>query len=216
MKTGLVSLFASVAFLAFAASSASAAEPPTVTIDPTVTTGYTTAEVSGEVDPKGEEVNVYAEYRMAGTDGAWREYFVQTIAAGVGPTVVEAEITGLEPSTEYEFRLNAEVRGSGETYSPEPNPTFVPLPAPNFLASPTHTTPLGTGPLAGRGPGTIWVSVPVVRGAQSERSCREGPWFARRWRSLREDGARYEPLERSGPHSARGCNRIGRCRRMPE
>ena len=55
MKTGLVSVLAIVAFFAFAASSASAAEPPTVTIDPNPTAGYTTVEVSGEVDPKGEE-----------------------------------------------------------------------------------------------------------------------------------------------------------------
>ena len=88
-------------------------------------------------------------------------------------------------------------------------------PCPQLPSFPTHTTPFGTGPLAGRGPGTIWVSVPVVRGAQSERSCREGPWFARRWRSLREDGARYEPLERSGSHSALCCDLRSRLCRLP-
>jgi|GEM_PF-6693442 len=74
----LAIVFGLLVTLALGVASA-AAEPPTVTIDPTVTAGYTTAEVSGTVDPHGEEATVYAEYLAAGDDGS-RSQFVAAAA----------------------------------------------------------------------------------------------------------------------------------------
>jgi hypothetical protein len=104
-------------------ASPAAAATPTVTINPTPTAGYSTAQVSGEIDPGTQEVAFYAEYRLAGSADPWTEQFVESVAAGSGPTPVSAEFTGLAAGTEYETRLDA---FSNETLflSPEPNPTF--------------------------------------------------------------------------------------------
>jgi len=119
LLTGLVVFAATMIFGASAATAAT----PTVTIDPTVTAGYTAAHVTGTVDPHGEEVTVYAEYAIQ-PDGPFRFQLVEHIPAGTsGATPISFEVTGLEPNTEYSFRLDAEDIAHVETYSPLPNPT---------------------------------------------------------------------------------------------
>jgi hypothetical protein len=113
----LVGLLCALGLVAWNTSSALAA-PPTVTIDPNPTIGYTIAHVSGTVDTHGEEVNVYAESATAGSE-EFKYLFITTITAGTsGATPVSGEIPGLKPGTEYLFRLNAEVSGMGETKNP--------------------------------------------------------------------------------------------------
>jgi len=104
---------------------AAAAALPTATIDPNPTAGYTTARVSGVIDPGEKAVEAYAEYRVAGSGSSWGERSIENIAANSGPTPVSGEITGLVPGTEYEVRLDAWV-GSEFTgyFSPEPNPVL--------------------------------------------------------------------------------------------
>jgi len=111
--------------LVFGAPNAAAAALPTATIDPNPTAGYTTAQVSGEIDPGEKDVSAYAEYRVVGSGSGWGELYVEDIAANAGPTPVSAEITGLVPGTEYEVRLDAYVGSEGALYlSPEPNPVL--------------------------------------------------------------------------------------------
>jgi hypothetical protein len=98
-----------------------AAEPPAVSIDPFPTTGYTSAQVSGTVNTHGEEATIYAEYATEPT-GSFHYVSIQSIPAGAsGPTAVSGEVTGLQPGTDYYFRLDADA-DDVETYSPEPDP----------------------------------------------------------------------------------------------
>jgi hypothetical protein len=99
-----------------------AAAEPTVTIDPTVTAGYSTAHVSGVIGPGSEEISFYAEYRPEGSSESWGEHLVESIPANAGATPVSADIPRLLPGTEYEFRLDAFVN-SELHLSAEPNPT---------------------------------------------------------------------------------------------
>jgi hypothetical protein len=91
----------------FSAPAAAAAEPPTVTINPTITTVGATAKVSGEIDPGSQSVEAYAEWRLGGSHAGWGEHFVESIAANAGATPISSEITGLMPGETYEFRLDA-------------------------------------------------------------------------------------------------------------
>jgi hypothetical protein len=96
---------------------------PTAAIDPNPTAGYTTAHVSGTVDPGTEEVSLYAEFRVKGSAEHWTEQFVESIASNAGPTPVSATVTGLTPDTEYEFRLDAFDPSVGEFQSATPGPS---------------------------------------------------------------------------------------------
>jgi hypothetical protein len=117
-----VVVLALVAFLAIAAGAAAA--PPTVSIDPTATGGYNTAEVSGTIDPKGAEGNYTFEIS---TDGiTWSDFnYEGYLPPGSGPTKVSNTI-GAKPGTEFQVRLVALISGpeGGEFISAPPNPTF--------------------------------------------------------------------------------------------
>jgi hypothetical protein len=118
-------LAAVVAVLLVGASVADAA-PPTVTISPTVTSEYTTAQVSGTVDPADQETYYSFEYSADPATEGWSFFAYEgPIAAGAGTQNVSAELTGLRPGTEYQIRLAAlNLDESVEYFSAEPNPTF--------------------------------------------------------------------------------------------
>jgi hypothetical protein len=99
------------------------AATPIVMIDPNPIAGYTTAHISGEIDPGTEEVQFYAEFRRKGAVESWHERFVELIPANAGPTPVSTDIEGLAPGTEYEFRLDAFIPSQGEFTSPVPGPS---------------------------------------------------------------------------------------------
>jgi hypothetical protein len=126
-------LGASLIALVLAASPAAAATP-VVTIDPVATADYTTAHISGEIDPGSEEVSAFADFRVKGSGEPWSERFIQSIPEGAGGTPVEYKFGFLTPATEYEFRITTFSSG-GEFTSPGPNPTATT----KALAEPTVT-----------------------------------------------------------------------------
>lgn len=97
---------------------------PTVTIDPTPTAGYTTAQVFGTVDPGDNQTTVYIEYSKEPATEGWQFSFAASLAAGSGATPVSGELTGLTPGTQYFVRIGAENGVDPEVVSAEPNPTF--------------------------------------------------------------------------------------------
>jgi hypothetical protein len=131
--------FASLSLNAAAASAA----PPTVTINPTVTPEYTTAQVSGTVDPADHETYYSFEYSAAPATEGWSGFrFEGPIAAGAGTQNVSAELTGLKPGTEYQLRLAAlNLEESIEYFSAGPNPTFTT----KAVAPPTPSVTGATG-----------------------------------------------------------------------
>jgi Tol biopolymer transport system component len=97
------------ALLALGASSALAAAP-TLTVDPTPTAAYTTAQVSGTVDPADNDLYYWFQYNHDPDTEEWSNppnIFAHTLAANSGPTNVSEAITGLKPGTEYKVRLVA-------------------------------------------------------------------------------------------------------------
>lgn len=124
-RSALLAALILVACLVFAASVASAA-PPTATIDPAGTVGYTTAQVSGTVDPADQETHYSFEYSADPASEGWSGFSSEgPIAAGTGVTNVATELTGLKPGTEYQVRLAAlNFAEFIEYFSAEPNSTF--------------------------------------------------------------------------------------------
>jgi len=123
----LLALFtgALLGLLAFGASLAAAA-PPTVTIDPSPTAGYATAQVSGTVDPADQETYYAFEYSADPATEGWSPFtYLGPIAAGTGVQNVSTELTGLKPGTGYQVRLAAmNFAEFVEVFSAGPNPTF--------------------------------------------------------------------------------------------
>jgi hypothetical protein len=124
--------------LAFGASTASAAAP-TFTVDPTPTASYTTAQVSGTIDPGENEVFYVFQYAAHPETEGWAAgplIFTQTLAASSGSNSVSEELTGLKPGTKYQLRLWALITDfSQEWTSPEPYVTF----ETEAVAAPTAT-----------------------------------------------------------------------------
>jgi hypothetical protein len=113
------------AVLALIPNVASAAAP-TVTIDPAVTPGYTTAQVFGTVDPADEETYYSFEYSADPATEGWSGFrYEGPISAGAGTQNVSVELTGLTLATEYQVRLaTRNAAESVEAFSDQPNPTF--------------------------------------------------------------------------------------------
>jgi hypothetical protein len=99
------------------------ATAPVVSIDPPSSVSYTTAHVSGKVDPQDEETYYYFEYTQDPEEGWMNGEFLGPIAAGAGETAVSDNLTGLKPGTEYVVRLGA-TNFSEESFSAGPNPSF--------------------------------------------------------------------------------------------
>jgi hypothetical protein len=134
----LTCLAAFVVAMLFGASAAVAA-PPTVTIHPVGTVEYTTAQVSGTVDPADEETYYGFEYSADPATEGWSFFAYEgPIAAGAGTQNVSTELTGLKPATEYQVRLaTRNPTETVEAFSDQPNPTFTtkPVPAPTVSFS---------------------------------------------------------------------------------
>jgi Tol biopolymer transport system component len=137
-------VLALIACLALDANVAWAA-PPTATIDPVGTVGYTTAQVSGTVDPADQETFYSFEYSADPASEGWSSFTSQgPIAAGAGMQNVASELTGLKPGTGYQVRLAAlNFEESVEYFSAEPNPTLTTKPVANpsvTIEAPTAVT----------------------------------------------------------------------------
>lgn len=103
------------------------AAAPVVSIDAPSAVSYTSAHVSGEVDPEDQETSYRFQYSANPEGEGWFDAAFQgPLAAGSGGTPVEDDLTGLKPGTEYFVRLVAE-NADGLTISAEPNPSFTTL-----------------------------------------------------------------------------------------
>jgi Tol biopolymer transport system component len=116
----------------FGAASAIADEPPVVTIGNSPTVEYTTAPVSGTVNPSGGPSTTYWHFEYTTTpadDSSWQfgpsGEFSGPAAEGTSPVPVNGTIQGLQPGTQYSVRLVAE---NGEfanrVVTGSPYPTF--------------------------------------------------------------------------------------------
>jgi hypothetical protein len=116
----------------FGAASAIADEPPVVTIGNSPTAEYTTAEVSGTVNPSGGPSTTYWYFEYTTTpadDSSWQPGPGGEIsgpeAEGTSAIPVNGTIQGLHPETEYSVRLVAENGEFANRVATEaPYPTF--------------------------------------------------------------------------------------------
>jgi hypothetical protein len=130
---GLVTAVLVIAGLAAGAPSALAAAP-TVTMDPGTTASYTTAEVSGTVDPEGGNPNGVVAWSFQYTsEPADPESWVASNVSnsivppeleGTSPIAVAGTIEGLQPGSHYFVRLVADDFLDPTAISAGPDPTF--------------------------------------------------------------------------------------------
>lgn len=135
-QLALVAAIAVIASLAFGTNAALAAAP-TLSVDPGPTAAYTTAAVSGHLDPADNEVFYWFQYVHNPNTESWSDGAAFTHVAGpnTGDEAVAEELTGLKPGTEYKVRLRAfKTDFSGEEwFSEAPYESFTTEP----VASPT-------------------------------------------------------------------------------
>ncbi len=85
--------------------SASAAAP-VVAMGSVSSVKYTSAHVTGTLNPEDSETFYSFEYTTDPKAGIWSGFtFEGSVPAGSGPTTVEADLSGLKPDTEYFVRL---------------------------------------------------------------------------------------------------------------
>lgn len=108
-------ILALIVAVALGVPSAIADEPPAVTIDNSVSAEYTTAEVSGTVNPAGGPSTTYWHFEYTTTpedESSWQGGPGGEIsgpdAEGTSPVPVSGKIKGLQPATEYSVRLVAD------------------------------------------------------------------------------------------------------------
>jgi hypothetical protein len=170
-------LVAILGVVAFTAAPALADTPPSVTIEPASAVGYTTAHVSGTVNPNGgPSATAWAfEYSKNPEAEGWTPAgggeFTGIEATETTPIAVQTTLEGLQPNTAYQVRLVATNAG-GETISAEPNPSFTtkevakptvtPITVSAVTASTAHfsatVNPNAPGPAPGQDPAfnTAW------------------------------------------------------------
>lgn len=145
---GLIVASAIAGLLALGTGTALAAVP-IFTLDPTPTVGYTTAHVSGTLDPADNEVFPFFRYgHDPEAEGEWTGlgplYFTMVPISGAGPHTVEDDLSELKPGTEYKFRLGAQTIPGEEFFESDPPfPSFTTKAAatPTAMIDPitTHT-----------------------------------------------------------------------------
>ena len=148
----LAPLALAVALVLVLGASLASAAAPTVTIDPVTDVGYTTAHVTGTVDPEGEATTYRFEYV---TEAQFQENLANGLpgfegaVTGIEGTTeisgpVSGDLTGLEPGTTYEVRLAAE-NSEGEAEAAVA-PTFITkaVPKPTVSIEPV-TASVATG-----------------------------------------------------------------------
>jgi fibronectin type 3 domain-containing protein len=120
------------------ASAQPTAPPPEAVTEAATSVTATGAQLNGTVDPNGAETTVEFEYFPTGNPDQ-----VQTVAASESPLTgdgdqdVSAEVSGLEPGTEYTFRVLAENSAGSDTGSEQ---TFA-----TGTSAPTAETGSATG-----------------------------------------------------------------------
>ena len=137
---------------------------PTFSIDPNSDVGYATLKVfgTGAYGIGGEDRGVQYVFEVAevGTEN-WTECCgsLQTVPHEPGPGNLSYTFTGLNPDTEYKYRLVLILDYSGQEFSPEPYPTVTT----RHLEAPTDTLDPVSG-ISGNGAhfsGTVETHAPV-------------------------------------------------------
>jgi hypothetical protein len=142
------------------AASAIADTPPVVTVDPAPTAEYTTAHVSGTVNPSGGPSTTYWHFEYTttpGDDASWQfgpgGEIAGPAAEGTSPLPVEGTIEFLQPQTQYSVRLVAENGdGANRVVSSTPYPTFTtkgPVAKPTVTLDPVTTFTATTAHFSG-------------------------------------------------------------------
>jgi Tol biopolymer transport system component len=136
----LIAALALAASLAFGAGAAFAASP-TVTIDPGPTAQYTTAQVSGTVDPEGGSVVYEIEYStdQVNWSGLTFAHSAEDADQSDPPQPVSQEFTGLQPGTQYWFRVYATNFADPDAISSEVTATTEPVAKPMATLDPVTT-----------------------------------------------------------------------------
>jgi hypothetical protein len=145
--------FTLAAAVMFGGASALADSPPAVTIAAPSSISYTSAHVSGTVNPEGGPSNAawHFEYTTEpSNEFAWTFAFsafgeiTEGAATGTSPIPVEGTLEGLAQGTEYSVRLVAENElGANRVVTAEPYPTFTTkavAPAAVAISAPTSVT----------------------------------------------------------------------------
>jgi hypothetical protein len=165
------------ASLVFAAVPALADTAPTVTVDPASAVAYTTAHVSGTVNPNGgpSAVAWIFEYSKNPGEEGWTPAgggeLTGTEAEGTTPIAVQATLTGLAPNTTYEVRIVATNAG-GEGVSAEPNPSFTT----KEVTKPTATAPAVSAVTGESAHFAAWVDPNAPGGAPGQDPGFNTPW----------------------------------------
>jgi hypothetical protein len=116
-----------------AAGATSVAEgPPAVTIDPASEVSYTSATLSGTVNPEGGPAQTYFGFELSTEPDNPESWFQVTFTSfnneGTSPVPVEEPISGLQTGTQYYARLWAEHEGGADRVATEPPyPSFTTL-----------------------------------------------------------------------------------------
>jgi hypothetical protein len=153
-------------------------EAPTAAVEAPAQVGYTTAHVSGKVDPRGHfvvscrfEYVTSEHFASEGFTGAQSQGCSASPGRGTSAVSVEATLTHLQPTTAYHVRLVAENRvGAADSEEPSPFKTQGPITPPTVTIEPVgqitsttarfsgHINPNAPGPAPGQDPGfdTSW------------------------------------------------------------
>jgi hypothetical protein len=127
----LFAIAALCSFFALGAGSALAAGPA-LTVEPTSAITYTSAHLSGTVNPEGAPnasgLLVWTLEYTTEPAGTWTPgpsgFLFAPESEGNTPIAVGGDVEGLEPGATYFLRLSTNDLAGGETFSPEPNPSF--------------------------------------------------------------------------------------------
>ncbi len=81
---------------------------PTISTSSANTIERTSANLRGQVNPRGAETRYWFEYGKDTNLGSITQ--IQTLASGTTSIAVASSVTGLDPATRYYFRINAQNR----------------------------------------------------------------------------------------------------------
>ena len=132
-------------------AAAQAATPPGVATGGAATITFSSAQLTGSVDPNGAQTTYQFQY---GTTKAYGSVTPTATAAGTARKAVTADLTGLAPATTYHYRLIAgnakgQTMGRDRTFRTRRQPLGV-----TFSATPNPILTGGTATLSGQLTGT--------------------------------------------------------------
>jgi len=98
-----ITILTALAIMGVSASQAEAATPPAVSTEQALAVSFASATLEGSVDPRGSDTSYYFQYGL--TKGYGGQTLIANAGAGQRSVSVSAAVTGLQPLTEYHFRV---------------------------------------------------------------------------------------------------------------